>query len=227
MLHRHSHPHLGFSLVEVLLVLGILTALALAAFVLYPKVMVRVHADADKRVMSAGYLNFVQLMRLGGSGQFNRDPNSSDGPLSDNPEALAVLLKPMDCSGEWGYLDCRFASASSGYVDFMSVATCQDAGCTSVGAPYKVFSMRVSLYDVPTDACVALVSGMGIQQTDTGASAIYVIGSDWSYKPVFLNTATVPTIVSACQDPANRNALVMFDFWPWGDAFHRYPGWGG
>lgn len=217
----------GFSLVELLLALGILSVLALAAFVLYPKVMTRVHADADKRAMSAGYLNFSHVMRAGGTGQFNRDPNSSDGPLSDNPEALAALLKPMDCSGEWGYLDCRFSSASSGYVDFMSVATCQDSGCSSVGPPYKVFSMRVSLYDVPTDACVALVSGMGIQQTDTGASAIYIIGSDWSYKPIFLNTATVPAIVSACQDSANSNAVVMFDFWPWGDAYHRYPGWGG
>ena len=227
MLRRRSD--LGFSLVEMLLALGIISFLALAAFVLYPKVMIRVHADADKRAMSAGYANLVQLMRAGGAAQFNRDPNSSSGPFSDNPETLATMLKPMDCSAPWGSIQCNFATSSSsyGYVDFMSVATCQDEACSSVGAPYKVFSMRVSIYDVSTEACIALVQGMGLSRTDTGASAIYVIGSDYSYKPIFLTTASVPNLVSACQDPTGTNSTVMFDFWPWGDAFHLYPGWGG
>lgn len=217
----------GFTLAEMLLALGVIALLALAAFLLFPKIMVRVHADADKRAMSAGYTSFIQLMRAGGASQFNRDPTSSSGPLSDHPEALATMLKPMDCSAPWGWLNCRFASASEGMVDFMSVATCQDDACSSVGPPYKVFSMRVTMRDVPTDACVALVSGMGMHQTDTGASAIYVIGSDWSYKPIFLNTATVPNLVTACQDPSGVNSSIMFDFWPWGDAFHLYPAWGG
>ncbi len=217
----------GFSLVEILLALGLLAALAITAFVLYPSLMTRVHADADKRAIAAGYMNLVQVMRSGGMGRFNRDPNSHDGPLSDNPAALAALLKPIDCSGDWGYLDCHFDSASSGYVDFMSAATCQDPSCGSVGAPYNVFSMRVSLYDVSVESCIALLSGMGIQQTDTGASAVYIIGSTWAYKPLFLNTATIPNIVAACQDPSGTNSTLMFDFWPWGEPKHMYPVWGG
>ena len=224
MLQRSS---LGFSLVEVLMALGILALLTLAVFVVYPSVMVRVHADADKRAMAAGYANLVQVMRAGGSRSFNSDSGSSSGPLSDNPAALAALLQPIDCSAPWGYLDCRSKSGSYTYIDFMSIATCQDEACSSVGAPYNVFSMRISIYDVSVASCIALASGMGISQTDTGASAIYIIGSDWSYKPIFLNTATVPNIVAACQDPSGTNVSLMFDFWPWGDAFHMYPGWGG
>ena len=40
-----------------------------------------------------------------------------------------------------------------------------------------------------------------------------------------------------CGEPGNTLARLvpygsggpsrMFDFWPWGDAYHRYPGWGG
>jgi hypothetical protein len=226
-MHSIAPRFAGFSLVEILLALGILSALAIAAFILYPTFMVRVHADQDKRVMAAGYANLVQVMRSGGAGRFNRDPNSSDGPLSDNPAALASLLQPIDCSAPWGYLDCRFTSSPSAYIDFMSVGTCVDPQCSSTGAPFNVFSLRMSLYDVPVENCIALATGMGIGQSPTGASAIYVIGSDWSYKPIFLNTATPISIVEACQDPANDNYMVMFDFWPWGDAFHTYPAWGG
>ncbi|HOZ25726.1 MAG TPA: type II secretion system protein [Hyphomonadaceae bacterium] len=221
------HRQLGFSLIETTLAVGVLTALGALAFTIYPRVMIGVHASQDKRVMAAGYASIAQVMRSGGAGSFNSDPNSSDGPMSDNPAALASVLKPIDCQAPWGYLDCKFSSSPSSYIDFMSVGTCADQACSSVGPPYNVFSMRVSLYDVPPESCIALLSGMGIGQSATGASAVYVIGSDWAYKPLFMNTATPAAIINACQDPADDNYLLMFDFWPWGDGFHQYPAWGG
>lgn len=222
---RFAQP--GFSLIEMVLALALLAALGAAVFVVYPRVMISVNAAHDQAAMRTAFANITTAMRAGGRTSFNTDPNSSEAGIAQDPAVLAQLLKPLDCTAPDGWLECRAASAPYVNVDFMSVATCQDSGCSSMGAPYRVFSMRIAFYDVSTETCLALAQGFTTAQSAVGNSAIYVVGSDWSYKPLFLNTASIEAVVDACQDPTGVNTMQMFDFWPWGDAFGMYPGYGG
>jgi len=211
---------------EIVLALGAISLMALVVFVLYPTVMVRVRAQHDQAALQGLFANITALFHAGGARSFNSDPNDGYGALSDDPVSFASILKPLDCSGDAGYLDCKAWSASYLYVDFMSTGTCFQPDCsTGSGAPFNVFSMRVSFYNVDVATCLALINGFRDGQTSTGASAIYLIGSDYSYKPLFLNHATVADGITACQDPQGTNALMMFDFWPWGDAQHMFPGY--
>jgi prepilin-type N-terminal cleavage/methylation domain-containing protein len=230
VMHTRHTDH-GFSLVEILLALGILSALAMAAFLLYPTVIVRVHADADKRAISAAYANLTQLMRAGSAGRFNTDASSNDPPFMGQGAALSSVMSPLKCGPEdgvpWGSFACSFQSAGVGDVWFLAVAPCADDGCSSYQPPYDYFSIRFDMYDVPTANCLALLSGFGSNGTDTGASAVYIIKSDWSYRELYLNSASPLANVEACQDPANSLYSMIFDFWPWGDPYHSQPSWGG
>lgn len=163
MQHRFKAKHAGFSLIELLLVLGVLAILLIAAFVVYPQVRDRNQANAEIQKITAIKANLTNLYA-------SRGGNYTGMLASTVIQAKAVPASSVEgtlIKSAWGK-EIMF-SVDSG----ASTATMTPGRTFPQGRYYSIIYA-----EVPNSICLPLVSGaagnfQGIRVNDT-----QVIGSD-------------------------------------------------
>lgn len=213
----------GFTLTELLMVLVVTLALGWGVWWVYHRLSVQASADVDRRAMTTVWGNLKPMLAVSGGRSFNSDPTSTGATMDSDPIAFAQFLQPMQCDGQWGFLQCTPAAGDGDYsfADFMSVCTPQfdsSGAYTGCDAPFNVFSFRLSYYNPTAENCLALTNGFGTE-TVSGASAIDVASGDWSQFVTvhYGDPDAQQKLIQICDDPSGSVALIMLEFYPWGD----------
>lgn len=128
----------GFSLIELLLVLGVLAILLIAAFVVYPQVRDRNQANAEVTNLTALKANITNLYA------------SKGGNYTGLTTAVANQARAFPSSMNGGTFTGSNPSIKSSWGEDVAVA----AGS---GTPPRTFT--VTYTNVPAGVCLGLVSG--------------------------------------------------------------------
>jgi len=168
----------GFSLLELLLVLGVIAALAIAAFIVYPSVQASNQAQSEVSNLNTARANILQLFNRGVfTGLDNDTINTARGiPLAWNG---GVTAAGTTLTNIWGGLVTIVPADGGGGTDnFVSI----------------------TMADVPTNACLkfvpALVTNFPVVQAD-GVDIYNTNGIAGDGAALDLNIGTLP---ASCGD---------------------------
>lgn len=137
----------GFSLIELLLVLAIVAALAVAAFIVYPRVQAGRNASYEAQVLSSAQAGVKALFTTNNYDRINKATafNAEIFPKNMNLSASSI-------QNQW-----------NGEVDISTSSSAGAAG-TAVGTPDRYF--RIIYTNVPADVCIRL-AGAAVQNFGT------------------------------------------------------------
>jgi len=174
----------GFSLVEILLVLGIIAILAIAAFIIFPQVQASNRANTEQSnitTITAGVKNLYGATREYGGLSATVVNRARIAPPSMNGGAFATAT--------------TLSSSWSGDVQVGPSTINGDLG----NAPFRYFKLRYLA--MPTEVCTKLVPGLAqnFEHVIVGATDVKTA----STQPV------AGTIVTACQ---GTNGVVDVQF---------------
>lgn len=146
----------GFSLIELLLVLAIVAALAVAAFIVYPRVQAGRNATYEAQVLSAAQAGVKALFTTNNYAKLSTATavNAAIFPANMNVSATAI-------ENQWA------GDVVVGHADPSTGAITQGGPSTATIQRYFGFSYE----DVPTDVCIRL-AGSAAQNF----GAVYVGG---------------------------------------------------
>lgn len=179
----HVQKQQGFSLVELLLVLGVIALIAIAAFIIYPSVQAGTQANTESSNITSVVAGTKNLYGSRGTyGGVNNDtlrnarifPSTMVGGNFTAGEAKSV----------WG----------------------NDVTVAPQGTPATRFSILYA--DIPTEACIKFVSGVAANFDTVGASIADATGA----APTIKASGAAPDpagIVTACQGAAGLATIAF------------------
>lgn len=184
-----SHLKKGFSLVELLLALGVIAVFLIASFVVYPRVKSQQQAQQESANIRAIQVNLRNLFYSlsGNYAKLGGEPSASNPSIANQARVFPSIMNGGDYSKSapirsiWGgevYVWTRPA---------LSTPKGDIAHNKSFGIAYK---------DVPKSVCVPLVSS-------NYESFHSVLVGEWTkQKEVILpeNGLDIPTLTALCQD---------------------------
>lgn len=134
----HHTPAQGFSLIELLLVLAIVAALAVAAFIVFPKVQAARNADAEAKIIIAAQAGIKALVT-------RNDYRNVSNEMAIHADIFPTHMNVSDTEirNQWG-----------GVVDIYG----SSAGATvpsNLTRPARYFTIRYR--NVPNEVCIRLV----------------------------------------------------------------------
>jgi len=137
----------GFSLIELLLVLAIIAALAVAAFIVYPRVQAGRNATFESQLLSSAQAGVKALFTTGNYDRINLAAayNAEIFPSNMNISVGSI-------QNQWEGAVTVLPSSSSG------------ANGTAIGTPDRYF--KIGYTNVPTDVCIRL-AGAAVQNFGT------------------------------------------------------------
>ena len=138
----------GFSLIELLLVLGVLAILLVAAFVVYPQVRDRNQANAEVANLTSIKANLNNLYA----------PRGGNYTGLDTGVANEARVFPSSMNGGV-YGSTTTINSSWGKPVTVVVGTATTAAQTPPSAIPANRNFRITYNDVPTGVCLGLVSG--------------------------------------------------------------------
>ena len=137
----------GFSLIELLLVLAIIAALAVAAFIVYPRVQAGRNATYESQVLSSAQAGVKALFTNNNFDKINKASAFNAEIFPKNMNLSSTSIK-----NQW-----------DGDVDVVPSAS--DGGAaTAAGTPDRYF--KITYPNVPTDVCIRL-AGAAVQNFGT------------------------------------------------------------
>lgn len=140
----------GFSLVEVLLVLGIIAVLAAFAFIIYPRVQLAVQVHYERSALRASVQDYVYPFLATGAKNFGINATSQNG----NTAPKASLLEPLKCV-DYGtgsaVCDSHLSNLSVGYFT-------QYPGDGSE----RLIMLSYTYENMDSEKCIALFAGGGL-----------------------------------------------------------------
>ena len=163
----------GFSLIELLLVLAILAALAVAAFIVYPRVQAGRNASFEAQVLSSAQAGVKALFTTNNYRNINKAAafNAEIFPANMN-------LSTTSIKNQW-----------DGEVD-VTPSTSAGAAAASGTTPVRYF--RIVYPNVPADVCIRL-AGAAVQNFGTVLVGGTIVQDLYSSTNVALNEATIAT----------------------------------
>ena len=180
----------GFSLIELLLVLGIIAALAIVAFIIYPKV-----SAANKAQTEASNINTIKaaINSLYASAP---DYSGLDTTTALNADVFPSTMVSSDGS-----------SASNTFKGTVTVAASDDAPS---GASNSSFTITYN--GVPTTECVKIVSAVAgsFYEVTVGAGSSGSSSSGSTSGTVVKSSSTaldVSDLASACESGGDNNSI--------------------
>lgn len=183
----HSTP--GFSLIEMLLVLGVLAVLLIAAFVVYPTVRAKNQAAADANNILIAQTNIRNLFasRGGSYAGLGGGKQSSNGP----DKGIANLAKVFPATMNGGdYSKNATVSASWGgevWVWSRPVVTVPS------GEIAHGYSFAMSIDAVPPEICVHLLPALAGQFLSMRINNIEMVEANNGFKASSIGEACVQT----------------------------------
>ena len=144
---KQARNQAGFSLIELLLVLAIIAALAVAAFIVYPRVQAGRNASYEAQILSSAQAGVKALFTTN-----NYDRISKAAAFNAEIFPKNMNLSATSIQNQW-----------SGEVDVSPSSSAGAAG-TAVGTPDRYF--RIIYTNVPADVCIRLV-GAAVQNFGT------------------------------------------------------------
>jgi len=131
-----NHKSHGFSLIEILLVLGLIGSMAVAAFLLYPRMMLA--QDVSKAEQK--YIAITGAARE----YFGDSPYVG---ISNAMMVSAGVAETSDLVSPWGLIDLQPSSSGDGFrVDFHDVPR---EACQRLVARLELFSAEISAGTTP------------------------------------------------------------------------------
>ena len=153
----------GFSLIELLLVLAIIAALAVAAFIVYPRVQAGRNATYESQVLSSAQAGVKALFTTNNYAKLSTASaiNAEIFPTNMNVSATAI-------ENQWA------GAVVVGYADPDTGTITQGSSTTTSVERY----FGISYADVPTDVCIRLagsaVNNFGAVYVGTGGTNVMV-----------------------------------------------------
>lgn len=163
----------GFSLIELLLVLAIIAALAVAAFIVYPRVQAGRNATYESQILSSAQAGVKALFTTNNFRNINKAAayNAEIFPKNMN-------ISATDIQNQW-----------TGAVD-VTPSTAAGADDSAGTGPARYF--RIVYPTVPTDVCIRLASA-AVQNFGTVTVQGVVVQDSYSATQVPLNEAAIAT----------------------------------
>jgi prepilin-type N-terminal cleavage/methylation domain-containing protein len=170
----------GFSLIELLLVLAIIAALAVAAFIVYPRVQAGRNATYESQVLSSAQAGVKALFTTNSYGNLTDDVayNSELFPKNMNGATLADGI-----TNQWDGV--------------VTVSGADSTGADSTGANTRYF--KFTYPNVPTDVCIRLAGaavnnfgGVFVDAANAGGLG-NIAQNTYAATPVALNEANIAT----------------------------------
>jgi type II secretory pathway pseudopilin PulG len=191
---KHSKKNQGFSLVEILLVIGIIIALAIAAFILYPRVQSSQQANAESQNITAILAQTKQVF--------------SNGTYDDltNDVANAARIFPSSMNGNVNAAGTAIKNVWGGVVTIADPST---------AAGDRLFTLKY--VGVPSEPCARLVTGVGSNVERVYVKGESTAGTDGapstaagSTDEVKAANSPVQQALTATKCGANASATVVF-----------------
>lgn len=181
----------GFSLIELLLVLAIIAALAVAAFIIYPRVQSGRNATYENQVLSSAQAGVKALFTTNNYANLSATVASQAGIFPDN-----MKLSDGSIQNQWGGV--------------VAVGPTNGDGSASTVVPARNFSFVYP--NVPTDVCIRLagaaVSNYGTVRVDAANGG--AIGSGTVVQDLYSSTQ-VPldeaAIATACLGTGGKASI--------------------
>lgn len=190
---RFKYRYSGFSLIELLLVLGVLAILLVAAFVVYPQVRDRNQANTEAANLRAIQANVRSLFYSKG-GSFRGLGNGKNA--GDRGVANQARVFPSTMNGGDYSADVQVKTTWGGDVWVWK----RPAVTTPKGAILADRSFGILLEGVPRGVCVPLVAAVGNDFMSVTVASQEVLSSDG------LETAR---LVQACNSSTNSVSLMF------------------
>ena len=163
----------GFSLIELLLVLAIIAALAVAAFIVYPRVQAGRNASYESQILSSAQAGVKALFVVSNYRNISK-------AVAFNAEIFPknMNFSATDIQNQWG--------AAVDVTPALSNGAAAAAGTT----PVRYF--RIVYPTVPTDVCIRL-AGAAVQNFGTVTVQGVIVQDVYSATQVPLNEALIST----------------------------------
>lgn len=176
----------GFSLLELLLVLGIIAALIVAAFIVYPKVKSSQSVDAEAKNIATIRSGILALY----AAQANITGNVT------NSVAINANIFPDNMLVKSGGTVTDVLNSFGGKVTLS----------TTNWASFNKIVVNIKYDNVPKDICVKLVTAVG------PTMEIVAVGSYWAKNEMASVSYSVSNTADVCDKMASPSDTITFSF---------------
>jgi prepilin-type N-terminal cleavage/methylation domain-containing protein len=176
----------GFTLVEILLVLGVLSLLALAVFVIYPRVMLAAEVENDRTSIRGSISNMISAYALTGRNFGSNNDGSNISPLP-------MTLKPLQCDSPVpGSVDPTCVSSMDALLSASFFSTYSGTGVT---APMLQYTFQ----DMSPEQCTQFFgSGGGLASMNAQSAMIMGVNGGTTAIHGFNLLSTPTQIIETC-----------------------------